>query len=720
MKKYLPIALALGLSINIIVSYNPVYSQYNYNMEADYAKYYDQGIEFYNKSEYSKAIEQFSQALKMVPKNSAVRNNLAVSYISRGTFFHNTKRQYEVAADNYREAIYYLKYDAPEEAEKSPNAAGNLDIAEKNLANALLGLGKKDTTEYHFNKAKELRTKGQFRPAIVEYYLGLEKSPDNAKVYGDIGDIYRVLQNYEKATIAYQKAIKIDPNNADIQNKLGLTYEKTGKLNSAIQAFNQASALNPTGMDALNSLQKIWEEQIKLNPRNAAAHANLGTILQKKGDFDGALEQYNAAELIDPNNIVVRLNLGTLYQAKGDIKTAIRAYDTIITVDPKNHLAHYYKATALKQLKDYDNATKELNVVLQLDPNNALAKKELNEIAKEQGAGSGNYIDTLKELASKDFLNAKAQYDVAYEAHSNGDLKTAIEYYRKAIDLDPKLQDAYLNAGVALKANKDYEEALKMLKKAEKLDPANNNIPELITEIKNMKTTDKYQQAISKHQDGKLDDAIKLYNEAAIDDPNNPDIYTNLGAALQSKGDYKSAISNYQKALSIEPKSSLINYYLGTCYHAQNQMDEAISHYNKALKLDPNNQDARKSLESAKIDKADVILSQALDEYNRKSYNIAQSKINEALKISSNNPTAYYYMGLVLEAKKDVKGAISNYRKATELDSKMDSAFYALAVALDTANDKSGAKRAYTKFLNLAGNKNDAFVKYAKERLKQL
>lgn len=719
MKRHYPIALALGLTL--LTTIPAVYSQYEYNMEADYAKYYDMGIQHYNNSQYSNAIEQFTQALKLAPNNSAIRNNLAVSYISRGTYFHNKLSNYDSASDNYRDAIYYLKYDAPLDSKPSPNAAGNMTIATKNLENAQLNLGHTSTTSFHFNKAKELRAKGHFRGAIVEYYLALEKSPPNAEAYEAIGDMYRVLQNNERAANAYEKAINTNNNDAELHVKIGLAYEKTGKLNQAITAFNQASQIDAQNMDALNALEKIWKDQIKINPRNAAAHANLGTILQKKGNYNGALEEYNAAELIDPNNILVRLNLGTLYQAKGDIETAIKAYDTILTIEPKNVLAHYYKSTALKQLKDYAGATKELNTILQIDPNNLMAKQELIAIAKDQGGGdNSNLLSILKDSADSNPNNAKSQYDVAFEAHSKGDLSTAIRYYKKAIILDPKMTDAYSNLGAALMENKEYDEATENLQKASELDPTNDNVQKLLSEIKELQGSNKYQEALKLHEEGKLSKAIKLYEEALNAEPNNTEIYINLGAATQSNKDYQKAINYYKKALSLDPNSSLTYYYMGTVYHAKNDLSEAVGNYKKALEIDPNNAQAKEALKSAEEAKSQIILSDALDAYNKKDYKRAKALIEGVLKTEPNNAIAYYYLGLVLEGQNDVNTAIINYKKATQLDPKMENAFYALAIALDKINSKQEAKIAYQKFVALAGHKNDSFIKYAKERLKQL
>jgi tetratricopeptide (TPR) repeat protein len=721
MKRITGIALALSLCVLPLTVSNKAYSQYEYNVDSNYAKYYEKGVEYYNSSEFTKAIEQFTQALKLAPANPAIRNNLAVSYISRGTYYHNSVKNYEEAADNYREALFYFKYDAPKDAPESPNADENQQIAMKNLSSALenTGINFKNPS-YHYKKAKELRTRGKFRPAIVEYYLALDNGPANADAYEAIGDMYRVLQNEYRAQTAYEKALSINNSSPELYVKAGLAYQKNNKVDKAIKAYDQATALDSKNMDALNALEKLWEEQIKLNPRNAAAHANLGTVLQKKGDFEGALAQYNTAELIDPNNITVRLNLGTLYQAKGDLNTAIKAYDTILTVDPNNILSRYYKATALKQTKNYDAATAELKKILQIDPGNALAKKELVEIAKISGSGSENLLSLLKENADSELNNAKAQYDYAFEAHAKGNLSSAIEYYRKAINLDPRMADAYLNLGAALIAQNSYSQAIEALTKATELNPTSSKAQELLAEANKADKSGKYEEALKFHQEGKVREAISLYEEALEANPDNPEILINMGAAYQTDQQYDKALQKYEEALALDPNSPIIYYYMGTTYHAQGNNNLAVQNYEKAIEKEPDNQQYQEALKNLQESEVDDLLSKALDAYNTKAFDKATEYLNQALKLDESNAQAYYYMGIVMEARKDSNAAIRSYQRATQLDPDMDTAYYALGIALDKANDKTGAKAAFQKYVQLSGNKDDAFVKYAKDRLKQL
>jgi tetratricopeptide (TPR) repeat protein len=159
---------------------------------------------------------------------------------------------------------------------------------------------------------------------------------------------------------------------------------------------------------------------------------------------------------------------------------------------------------------------------------------------------------------------------------------------------------------------------------------------------------------------------------------------------------------------------------MGTTYHAQGNNNLAVQNYEKAIEKEPDNQQYQEALKNLQESEVDDLLSKALDAYNTKAFDKATEYLNQALKLDESNAQAYYYMGIVMEARKDSNAAIRSYQRATQLDPDMDTAYYALGIALDKANDKTGAKAAFQKYVQLSGNKDDAFVKYAKDRLKQL
>ncbi|MDP2731016.1 MAG: tetratricopeptide repeat protein, partial [Dehalococcoidales bacterium] len=130
----------------------------------------------------------------------------------------------------------------------------------------------------------------------------------------------------------------------------------------------------------------------------------------------------------------------------------------------------------------------------------------------------------------------------------------AIADYNKAIELDPKNANAYLNRAFAYYNNKQY------------------------------------------------DLAIADYNKVIELDPKNGYVYNNRGLAYYYKGQYESAIADYNKAIELDPKDADAWNNKGVALQKLGRPGEAMVCYDNALQIDP-------SHESAKSNKASLMAS---------------------------------------------------------------------------------------------------------------
>ena len=81
-------------------------------------------------------------------------------------------------------------------------------------------------------------------------------------------------------------------------------------------------------------------------------------------------------------------------------------------------------------------------------------------------------------------------------------------------------------------------------------------------------------------------DALKLYDLALKEDPDNVNVLIDKGATLQNIGKLKLAIRSYDKALEISPGNidALLNK--GSTLHSDEKYLQAIECYDSALKID--------------------------------------------------------------------------------------------------------------------------------------
>ncbi len=133
-----------------------------------------------------------------------------------------------------------------------------------------------------------------------------------------------------------------------------------------------------------------FQEAIRLYPYDAMTHSNLGLALQKKGDRDGAIAQYREAIRLKPpvkqNLLMIRNNLAVALYLKGDWEGAAAEFHEIIQLKPEDATAHRNLARALLKQGDQNSAIAHLQEALQLQPTYSDAQQELNTLLAQRAA----------------------------------------------------------------------------------------------------------------------------------------------------------------------------------------------------------------------------------------------------------------------------------------------------------------------------------------------
>lgn len=165
----------------------------------------------------------------------------------------------------------------------------------------------------------------------------------------------------------------------------------------------------------------------------AVDHNNLGNLCMGKGDFEGAIREYETALKINPNYSVGYFNMGNAYDEKGQKDKAIGFYEKALKIDPAYADPRYNKALILKERKLPDLAVKE-----------------------------------LKELIRHTPSYAKAYYTMGNIFFEKGDIAQAINLFEAAVKYEPSYARAWFNlgntydlSGNKVKARHCFEQALK-------------------------------------------------------------------------------------------------------------------------------------------------------------------------------------------------------------------------------------------------------------------
>ncbi len=109
----------------------------------------------------------------------------------------------------------------------------------------------------------------------------------------------------------------------------------------------------------------------------------------------------------------------------------------------------------------------------------------------------------------------------------------------------------------------------------------------------------KLNKGLEAYRQEQWDEALNYFQDALLDDPENPLLHFNVGAVLYKKEKYEEALQSFQKALATEDVQlqEKAYYNIGNTYYRMQKYKEAVEAYIKALELDPTDGDAKYNLE---------------------------------------------------------------------------------------------------------------------------
>ena len=234
--------------------------------------------------------------------------------------------------------------------------------------------------------------------------------------------------------------------------------------------------------------------------------------------------------------------------------------------------------------------------------------ENLNLIDIEELILSGNIVSAEKQI--DDFLinhpnNPDLYYYKGLCILTTNKFTNSLEYFDKAIELDPKNNIKYKNSisNVYLKGGNTYYDLNDFDTANELYDKGlgfNNKSIECI-----------FGKANISYKNGSYDECIKINNQILlINDAYAPSIFM-IGACNQNLGNHSKAIEFYNKAIEISPKFLRAHIWLATMYLELDEFELSLATAKNAHMIDPDNIAIDKIIISnyLKLEKFDNVLS---------------------------------------------------------------------------------------------------------------
>jgi len=294
-----------------------------------------------------------------------------------------------------------------------------------------------------------------------------------------------------------------------------------------------------------NSAVKEFNAVLTLDPKNADAYANLGVIAFFQHDYQATSQYLRKALAIDPSLTKTQALLGICERRLGQPSAQALLEKSFSNLKDKNlriqvglELANIYY-----QQGNLDRTASVMRSLVDLDPDNVeilyMAQLVYTELAD----------DTLNKLAIIAPGSARMQQVIAEHLINEGDLKGAIEHYKKALEIAPRLP------GVR------YELAQAIIESG-KGDSASR---------------DEAQK--------QLETAIALEGDSAK-------VQCELGTVALLRSDIEGASFHFTRALTLDPLNTQAQLGLGRVLLLTDKPQEAVKYLEMAVHSDPLNEEA--------------------------------------------------------------------------------------------------------------------------------
>lgn len=383
------------------------------------------GLSQFEQGDYPAALFEFSEVARLYPDSFNGHFNRGVTLAKL--------RQFEEAAAAFKEAIAQAEPEASDQEKVNAylGLAGQLKRTE-DFAGAAEAYGQAlqmapGDTELAYLKAEALYRAGQGLEAMPSLTT-LEAQSSDYRVSALIADIYvqqgqndYALRSLERALSKASGAANAKAE-ANLLVKLGLLQLDLGRDPEAMASFQRAAAADPND----------WQ-----------ARYYLGSSYLKSGDFGTALGHLEQAATFNPESAEIQIALASAYEGTSRSTDMQRTAESVmrLTEDP-NLLAEaqFSVGRALFMQGDYKGAK---------DIFSGLSEGSLQ-------------LKTNKEepiMLADQFKNPVLQLYAGLAEYKLENYISAIQYFERAVQLDPENLAAQINLGAAYIAAKRYEDA---------------------------------------------------------------------------------------------------------------------------------------------------------------------------------------------------------------------------------------------------------------------
>ncbi|MFN7262921.1 MAG: tetratricopeptide repeat protein [Pseudobdellovibrionaceae bacterium] len=359
--------------------------------------------------------------------------------------------------------------------------------------------------------------------------------------------------SFAEAMVALNKAAAIFPNNYQVLRGYGLVELRRNNFKDALSFLQRSHKLFENDSETLIALaqafglsgdfasaQRYAVRAIELDSTNTEAQIMYARILaQFRGLETGVVY---LRDLINRFSYTLeyRVALADLYREQERYKDAQVIYEQIITIQPKHKKSFLGLGESLQGQGLFSAALKPFLSATVLDPSDPEGLVKAGLLYMEMNKFSEAIIQFQRALKVNSQY-PKINFYIGKAAYESGNYELGLQSADAERQLNPNLADSYILAGEIYSASKQFQKCANEYQQAVRLRPVGSDL---------------YVKLARCHrQAGSPEVAESMLNIAATQESGNPEIYKELGAVLEVRGDRPAAVKAFEKYLGLSPNA---------------------------------------------------------------------------------------------------------------------------------------------------------------------
>jgi tetratricopeptide (TPR) repeat protein len=377
---------------------------------------------------------------------------------------------------------FYVKRGIPALAVPEYMAAASMDTSDVELVYAL-------GQAFFFDK--------RYNDALEQYRRAVTMDPEFPPAQFSLGYIYYLSgpadrRRYADAKEPLEKFVALEPNDARGWSVLGRTLYFLRERDASYDALRKAESLGEKSKDHFTVFARLLTERreydaaLQAYTRGEPEPSDFLVIAQlysRQGQYAAAESVYNEVAVRDSTSRGGKMALGEIGKLRfrqRDFEGALHVFERLIALDPQNGEAYYYAGLSHKELGRFPEALTALQQAATLEPGKAERQFWLGIILAQQDSLSGareaftqavaldstgktpstgialrqlgfynllerQYGEAIQQLERSVEINPKDVQSLVWLAQglqNSGNRARALEFYRKALELDPGNADA--------------------------------------------------------------------------------------------------------------------------------------------------------------------------------------------------------------------------------------------------------------------------------------